>query len=60
MSGARYQKSFRSPKEATASVAKVYSDVCVQRPKEYSDYEVRWRSKSSPYMHSNGLIDVSF
>jgi hypothetical protein len=42
MSGARYAKSFRSPKEATASVAKVYSDVCVQRPKEYSDYEVRW------------------
>ena len=34
----RYSKSFRS-KEGAASKARVYGDVCVQRPESYSDYE---------------------
>lgn len=35
---ARYSKAYRS-KEGTASLARVYTDVCDTRPPSYSDYE---------------------
>ena len=41
---ARYSKAYRS-KEGTASLAKVYPDINVVRPREYWDYEalsVQW------------------